>query len=165
MQLHQSLPLWKEQPLRAGDRTCEDTTTWLDLQAIARLHASSEEATHRIDDVLSTDVGTYWRAAAPGPQLIEMHFDPPRNLARIRLVFVEEERPRTQQFTIDWSSRRGEARGEVVRQQFNFSPFGATREVEDYRVELRDVETLRIRLIPDIGGRPAFATLAHLQVG
>jgi hypothetical protein len=77
---------------------------------------------------------------------------------------MKEETPRTQQFTIRWSSRRGESQGEVVRQQFNISPSGATREIEDYRVELQDVEKLQLRIIPDIGHRPSFATLARLQV-
>ena len=137
---------------------------WLDLRAIARVRASSEDRTHRIDRVLSGDTHAHWRAADAGEQVIELHFHQPRDLTRIRLVFVEQEMPRTQQFTIRWSSRRGERHGEVVRQQFNFSPSGATREIEDYRVDLRNVEKLEIRVIPDIGYGPAYASLAHLQL-
>ena len=139
--------------------------TWLDLQAIAHARASSEDHMHRIDHALCADTHAHWRAAEPGEQVIELHFHQPHDMKRIRLVFVENDKGRTQQFTIRWSARRGEAHGEVVRQQFNFSPSGATCEIEDYRVDLRDVERLEIRVVPDIGDRLAFASLSHLQLG
>lgn len=140
----------------------EKDAAWLDVRAVARVRASSEDPAHRIDHALA-EAGQ-WRAAEPGDQVIELRFVPPRDLTRIRLVFVENEVPRTQQFTIRWSARRGEMQGEVVRQQFNFSPSGATREVEDYRVDLRSVDALRIMLIPSVDRQPSFASLSHLQL-
>jgi hypothetical protein len=149
---------------RGSENGIERTERWLDVRAIARVHASSEQQMHRIDAAFSADAAAHWRAAEPGEQVIELYFDPPRDLTRIRLLFVEEETPRTQEFTIRWSSRRGETHGEIVRQQFNFSPSGASREMEDYAVELRGVERLQIHVIPDIGHRPVHATLARLQL-
>jgi hypothetical protein len=160
-----TLPVVDPETFRASaDHRAEEPPAWLDVRAIARVRASSEDHAHRIDDALSADASTHWRAADPGEQLIEVRFHSPRDLTRIRLVFVEEHTPRTQQVTIRWSSRRGETHGEVVRQQFNFSPSGATREIEDYRVELREVEMLQIRVTPDIGSGSPFATLAQLQL-
>jgi hypothetical protein len=41
---------------------------------------------------------------------------------------------------------------EIVRQQWNFSPEGATAEREDYRVALTEVTILELSIIPDITG-------------
>jgi hypothetical protein len=48
-----------------------------------------------------------------------------------------------------------------VRQQYHFSPSGATEEFEDYRVELEDVAALE--LIPNLSGG-SFASLAQLRL-
>ena len=49
---------------------------------------------------------------------------------------------------------RGTAGGyrEILRQQYTFSPPGATREVEDYVVNLHGVTVLELRIVPDIAG-------------
>ena len=97
-------------------------------------------------------------------QVIEVHFRQPRDLTHIRLVFEDDREERTQQFTVSWSARRGEMHGEVVRQQFNFSPAGATREVEDYLVALHGIEALQIRITPDLSGRSVRASLAQCRL-
>jgi hypothetical protein len=135
---------------------------WLDVRELASIRASSEETGHEIVNAFSAD-SRGWRAAHPGAQVITVRFNKPRDLTRIHLVF-ESSVERTQEFTLSWSSRRGETHGEVVRQQFNFSPFGATREIEDYGVELRGVETLEIRLVPDISGRPVLASMKDCRL-
>ena len=48
---------------------------------------------------------------------------------------------------------------EILRQQWNFSPSGAPREVEDYRVDLPDVKAIELVITPDIGGGSARASL------
>jgi hypothetical protein len=53
----------------------------------------------------------------------------------------------------------------VVRQQWNFSPSGATREAEDYRVELTGVNVLALDVVPSIAGGPALASVAELRLG
>ena len=137
---------------------------WLDVRALAHIHASSEDSRHPIAPAFSPVAAKEWRAAEPGVQVIEVLFREPRDLTRIRLVFEDVLAERTQQVTVTWASRRGETHGEVVRQQFNFSPSGATREVEDYRVELHGVETLQIRIMPDMSGRRVFASLAGCRL-
>jgi hypothetical protein len=44
-----------------------------------------------------------------------------------------------------------------VRQQYHFSPSGATEEIEEYQVELEDVAALELTIIPDISGGGACA--------
>ncbi|PYS76638.1 MAG: carbohydrate-binding protein, partial [Acidobacteria bacterium] len=52
----------------------------------------------------------------------------------------------------------------VVRQQWNFSPHGSTREAEDYRVELNGVTQLELKIVPDRSGGDARASLAQLRL-
>lgn len=134
---------------------------WLVLKRLAHVEASSEDDAHPIESAFSPQSGIGWRASAPGEQVIRVRFREPRSLSRIRLVFVEEEHQRTQQFTLRCSFHRGETHRDIVRQKFNFSPSGATRETEEYRVDLHDVGELDLRIVPDITGRAAIAALAE----
>lgn len=105
-----------------------------------------------------------WTADTPGEQLIDIRFQHPTALRRIRIVSSEAERSRTQEMTVWASLLRGERHREVVRQQFNFSPRGATRQVEDYAVELNDVSSIQLRIVPSIDGAPATASIEELQI-
>jgi hypothetical protein len=82
----------------------------------------------------------------------------------MRLLFQEEERERTQQFVLRWSSDRGQSYREIVRQQYNFSPPSTTRELEDLTVELDGLTTLELNIIPDISGGLACASLNQLRL-
>jgi F5/8 type C domain len=137
---------------------------WLHLEALARIEASSEDADHPFDHALVTGRRTEWRAAEPGMQLIQVRFHEPRHVRRIRLVIADPDQARTQEFTITWSSNRGERHRDVVRQQFNFSPSGATTEVEDYCVDLPGATALALRIVPDVKGGAAVARLTELLV-
>jgi hypothetical protein len=53
---------------------------------------------------------------------------------------------------------------EIIRQQWNFSPTGSTREVEDYEVSLDSVAVLELAMTPDLTRREASATLAQWRV-
>jgi hypothetical protein len=57
---------------------------------------------------------------------------------------------------------------EVVRQQFSFSPRGATEETEDYTVDLSAITSLELRIDPDRAHDPAhsehFAALTSLRI-
>ena len=137
---------------------------WLDLKRIAHVKASSEEEDHPIAAAFASAGGSGWRAATPGEQVIDVAFRHPTNVRRVRVVFHEATRERTQEFTLGWSSHRGETHRQIVRQQFNFSAYGATREVEDYEVDLHDVAVLVLRIVPDVRGGEAQASLAELRI-
>jgi hypothetical protein len=53
---------------------------------------------------------------------------------------------------------------DVVRQQYTFSPAGATSEVEDLAVELAPVSALELTIVPDQGRGRAYASLAEWRV-
>jgi hypothetical protein len=137
---------------------------WLDLELLAQVEITSEEVDYPIESALIPGTGLGWRAAQPGEQTICLRFDEPRSLRRIHLMFHEGEQERTQEFVLRWSPDGGQSYREILRQQFNFSPPGASREVEDYDIDLDGVTTLELKIVPDISGGSALASLAQLSV-
>jgi hypothetical protein len=142
----------------------EPSEDWLPLEHLAQVEITSEEAEHPIESALLPNRGEGWRAATPGVQLLRLRFDTPQQLQRIRLHFIELTIERTHEFVLRYSSDHGESFREIVRQQWNFSPWSAMHEVEDYRVDLSDVTVLELAINPDISGRNACASLAELRL-
>lgn len=137
---------------------------WLDLEGLAQVEITSEEADHPIESALIPGRGPGWRAAQPGEQTVRLLFDEPLSLKRIHLMFHEGERERTQEFVLRWSADRGQSYREIVRQQYNFSPPAAARQVEDYDIKLDGVTALELKIVPDISGGSARASLAQLRL-
>lgn len=137
---------------------------WLHLEDLAQVELTSEDPEHPIDSALVSAAGSGWRAGQPGEQTIRLVFDEPQRLKRIWLVFLETEAERTQEFVLRWSRDGGQSFQEIARQQWNFSPSGATREVEDYRVELSGVTRLELTIVPDQTSGRARASLSQLRL-
>src|SRR6516164_11487633 len=108
-----------------------ENTGWLDLEALARVEVTSEDAAHPIESALLTVGATGWRAENPG-QTIRLLFEAPQRLRRIRLLFREEKEARTREFILRWSPTAEGSSRDIVRQQYHFSPSGATEEMEEY---------------------------------
>ena len=136
---------------------------WLDLERLAQVEITSEDAGYSIEAALIPGLGSGWRAAQPGEQTIRLLFDEPLRLRRIHLVFPEDEYERTQEFVLRWSPDGGQSYREILRQQYNISP-GAAGEVEDYDIDLDGVTALELRIVPDISGGSARAALVQLRV-
>jgi hypothetical protein len=137
---------------------------WLNVEELIEVEITSEDAAHPIESALLPGQTTGWRAAGPGEQKIRLLFNRPQQLRRIWLNFVEPHTERTQEFVLRWSPDGGQSFQEIVRQQWNFSPLGATSETEDLRVEIPAVTLLELIIIPDISGGNAFASLAQLRL-
>lgn len=137
---------------------------WLDLESLAQVEITSEDPEHPVEGALLPGKGSGWRAAGPGEQSIRLQFDLPQEVRRIRLEFVEPDVERTQEFVLRWSAGAAEPRQEILRQQWNFSPRGATHQIEDLRVDLAGVVVLELSIIPDISGGQARASLAELRL-
>src|ERR1700730_1774238 len=139
---------------------------WRDLERIARVESSSEDDRFPIEHALGKKETTGWRAAGTGPQLIRLHFDEPLNIKRLRLHFVDRATERSQEFAVFAGS--GSELKEVVRQQWTFSPYGSTEEIEDYPVHLRVITTLEVRIDADRSHDPkqsqAYASLQSLKL-
>ena len=137
---------------------------WLDLQSMAQVELTSEDAANPIEAALVPGAGLGWRAAQAGEQTIRILFDESRSVRRIQLLFHEDQQARTQEFVLRWSPDGGQSYREIVRQQYNFSPPGVTRESEDYAVDLADVTALELRIVPDISGGDARASVTQLRI-
>ena len=120
------------------EQTSESAPEWLDLPRTARVTVTSHTA--------------------------RVQFFTPMHVRRLRLVFSETQQSRTQEFTVWATLHRGEQHKEVVRQQFNFSPQGATQEVEEYATDLADVSVLEVRIVPSIDGAPSLPRLTEFRV-
>ncbi|RZL89700.1 MAG: hypothetical protein EOP82_18540 [Variovorax sp.] len=138
---------------------------WLDLQSLAEVELTSEDQANPIEAALVSGAGLGWRAAQAGEQTIRLLFDESQRVRRIQVLFHEDQQARTQEFVLRWSPDGGQSYREIVRQQYNFSPPDVTREFEDYTVDLADVTTLELRIVPDISGGDAQASVAQLRIG
>jgi hypothetical protein len=140
------------------------TQGWLNLESTASVEVTSEDNTFPIESALLRQEKGGWRAAEPGVQMIRLIFDEPQRLERISIVFEETETERTQEFTLRWSPDRGSSFREIVRQQWNFTSPDATRETEEYNVDLPNVTLLDLIIDPDKGNRKAQASLSSLRL-
>ena len=137
---------------------------WLDLERLAEVEITSEDAAYPIESALLPDGRAGWRAAEPGRQSIRLLFSNPQRIQWIRLGFVEASVERTQEYVLRWSADGGRSFRDIVRQQWNFNPGGSSTETEDHHVELSGVTTLELEIVPNIGGGDAVATLAQFRV-
>lgn len=135
----------------------QSTSEWLSLDAVADV--SIVVGGQRVKRAPPE-----WSGDQSGEQTIEVRFHHPTSLRRLRLVSCETEQARTQEITVWVSLARGERHRELLRQQFTFSPQGATEEVEEYAFQLDDVSAIQVRIVPSIDGRPAVAKVSDLQV-
>jgi hypothetical protein len=137
---------------------------WLNLDNLASVEVTSEDADYPIESALLGGEKRGWRAAQPGSQTIRLIFDNPQRLRRIWLAFEDTEGSRTQEFVLRWSPDAGKLFREIVRQQWNFSPPGGVREIEDYAVDLFNVTVLELIIVPDKSGGEARASLVKMRL-
>jgi hypothetical protein len=149
---------------RAPGRAPSAADDWLDLDRLARVELGSEDPDHPIEGALLPGRDEGWRSAEPGEQRLRIVFDEPQRLRRIWMRFVEPSAARTQEFTLRWQPSDGSGYREIVRQQWTFSPGSASRETEDYHVELSGVAVLEVAIRPDIRGGDARASLEAMRL-
>jgi hypothetical protein len=137
---------------------------WLNVEKIAEVEITSENVDHPIESALLSGGASGWRAAGPGKQTIRLIFAQPQRLRRIWMNFVETSMERTQEYVLRWSADDGKSFREIVRQQWNFNPQGATSETEDHHIDLHTVTVLELNIIPDMSGGKAIASLEQLRL-
>src|ERR1043166_6036814 len=101
-------------------------TGWLDLEALARVEVTSEDAAHPIESALLTIGATGCRAQSPGEQTVRLLFEAPQRLRRIRLLFREEK-----------AARRSSARAGRQRQKVHCAMSCASSITSAHREPLR----------------------------
>ena len=80
---------------------------WRSLDEAVVVELTSEDPEHPIERALLGEGDGGWRAAEPGPQTITLTWPDPITIRRIRLVFEERSRGRTQEFVLRASTRDG----------------------------------------------------------
>ena len=149
-------------PPNPGD-TSVGQPDWLGLETAAEAEVTSEDPAFPLESALGIAPGPGWRASTPGTQTIRLLFDHPLTVRRIHVEFREEQRERVQEFLLRWSPDGGQTWKDILRQQYNFSS-AATREIEDYRVQLDHATGVELQIIPDLSHREATASLHRFQI-
>lgn len=144
--------------------TAPSEQDWLNVEDLADVEITSEDAAHPIESALMPGRAPGWRAAGPGKQTIRLLFSRPQRLKRIRLNFMEPSTERMQEYVLRWSPDGGRSFRDIVRQQWNFSPHGATSETEGHHVDLPAVTVLELSIVPDTSGGNALASLEQLRL-
>lgn len=146
------------------EKTAPLDQEWLDLESLAEVEVTSEDPAHPIEFALLPTETAGWRAGEAGKQSIRLIFGQPQRLTRIWLHFEDSATERAQEYVLRWSADSGRTFSDIVRQQWNFSPQGATSEIENHRVNLSAVTVLELNIVPDRGGNTAFASLQQLRL-
>ena len=137
----------------------------LDVGALATVLVSSEAGGHPVENMFDGRPDTRWLAEEAGEQTLILAFDAAQPLSRVALTIEERRDSRVQELDLSVSTDGGLAWRELVRQEFNFSPGGATIEAEDWRLPPGLLAThLRLRIRPDKGGGACRATVTSFSL-
>ena len=139
----------------------------IDVADVATVLVTSEDPDHPIDhafDGRAGPGGTRWIAGNPGDQEVILAFDAPQTFDRVIVEVEEPDVSRTQELGLSVSTDGGRTYRERVRQEYNFSPTGATFEREDWSVKAEAVTHLRLRIRPDKGDSSRRACLTTLAL-
>jgi hypothetical protein len=92
-----------------------------------------------------------------------IEFDRPQAISRLVYEVEETMRERTQEVRVEVSEDGGRSYRQILVQEYNFSPGGATYQREEQRVNLRQVTHLRLTIVPNKSGSGT-ATLTTLRL-
>jgi hypothetical protein len=126
--------------------------------------ASSEDPAHPVEHMLDGRSGpgaTRWISARPDTEHIVIEFDRPQTISRLVYEVEETMRERTQEVRVEVSEDGGRSYRQILVQEYNFSPGGATYQREEQRFNLRQVTHLRLTIVPNKSGSGT-ATLTAL---
>ena len=142
----------------------ELNSSWLDLEVLAEVEVTSEDKGYPIEGALLPNHSHGWKAGIPGKQIIRLLFNQTQTIKHIHLCFLETNLVRTQEYVLRCSHDNGLTFEEIVRQQWNFSPDGSNKEVEDQVVALSNVSVLELIITPDITNKNVFGSLEQLRL-
>ncbi len=139
----------------------------IDVANSATVLVTSEDPSHPIENAFDHHQGAganYWAAAAPGKQTIILVFDRPQHIRNIQLEIEETDVNRSQVLQLLASRDGGQTFNQVIQQDYNFSPSGATFQREVWAVNLEHITHLRLDITPDRDQELAAAKLTSLTL-
>ena len=138
-----------------------------DVPSLATVLVTSESPGHPVDHLFDESRGpggSRWVAGVDGEQTLILAFDEPQTLREVGIEAEESRLSRTQVVSLATSADGGRTYRERIRQEFNFSPSGATFEREAWAVPAEGVTHLRLTVRPDKGNAPGRASLTTLTL-
>ena len=89
-----------------------------------------------------------------------VEFDEPQTISRLVYEVEETMRDRTQEVRVEASNDGGRTYRQILVQEYNFSPRGATFQREEQRFDLRQVSRLRLTIVPNKSGSGGASLIA-----
>jgi len=146
----------RKRQLATDTMAAPGATDEIDIAARATIAYSSEDLAHPIENLLderSGPGGSRWTSARPDIiERIVVEFDQPQTISRLDYEVEETMRDRTQEVRAEVSDDGGRAYRQILVQEYNFSPHGATFQREEQRVNLHRVTHLRLTIVPNKNG-------------
>jgi hypothetical protein len=157
----------RKRPLETDAATSARAAGEIDIAGGATIAYSSEDPAHPVEHMLDGQSGpgaTRWMSARPDTiEHIVIEFDRPQAISRLLYQVEETLRERTQEVRLDVSEDGGRSYRQILVQEYNFSPGGATYQREEQRFNLRQVNHLRLTIVPNKSGSGT-ATLTALRL-
>jgi len=139
----------------------------LDIASCATIAFTSEDPAHPVEHLLDGSSGpgaTRWTSArADMTEQILVEFDKPQILSRLVYEVEEATRERTQEVRVEVSEDGGRTYRQILVQEYNFSPAGATCQREEQRLNLRQASHIRLTIVPNKKGSGT-ATLTSFRL-
>ena len=161
------LPRLRKRPLEVEAAASGFATNEIDIVSRATISYSSEDPAHLVEHLLDGQSGpgaTRWMSACPDTvEHIVIEFDRPQTISRLVYEVEETMRERTQEVRVEVSEDSGRSYRQILVQEYNFSPGGATYQREEQRFNLRQVTHLRLTIVPNKSGSGT-ATLTALRL-
>ena len=160
-----SPPRLRKRPLEANAAT--SAADEIDIAGCAAIAYTSEDPAHPVEHLFDGRSGagaTRWMSARPDTtEHIVIEFDRPQAISRLVYEVEETMRERTQEIRVEVSEDGGRSYRQILVQEYNFSPGGATYQREEQRFNLRQVTHLRLTIVPNKSGSGT-ATLTALRL-
>ena len=157
----------RKRPLEADPPVNAGAIGEIDIAGCAMIAYSSERLDHPVEHLLDSHFGpgaTRWISARPDTiEHILVEFDRPQTISRLVYEVEEAERERTQEVRVEVSEDGCRTYRQILVQEYNFSPRGATYQHEEQRFNLRRVSHLRLTIVPNKNGSGT-ATLTALRL-
>lgn len=157
----------RKRPLEADAAASGRAANEIDIVGCATVSYSSEDPAHPVEYMLDGHSGpgaTRWTSARPETiEHIVMGFDQPQTISRLVYEVEEPARERTQEVRAEVSEDGGRSYRQILVQEYNFSPRGATYQREELRFNLHGVTHLRLTIVPNKSGS-GVATLTALRL-
>ena len=149
-------PQVRKRPLAADTAAAARADDEIDIAGCATIAYSSEDPAHPVENLLdgeSGPEGTRWISARPDTaEHIVVEFDQPQTISRLVYEVEETMRERTQEVRVEASDDGGRTYRQILVQEYNFSPRGATFQRQEQRFDLRQVTHLRLTIVPNKSG-------------